>query len=207
MDLDLIDYHEAAHSVVANVFGWACGPVTVAGGSKWAGCSLAAPPLVVCGAFDADQPFCTWPPTLQHRIETDVIMRAAGDVAERLLWAPPLGRGPEPVIAVAAELAGALELAGAPPDEAEQRWAAAAVEDAAMPSDAERIAEAARCAFVGDPAGCAAWLLYLERQCEQLVIRHSGQIRRLAAHLHERQVLSGDQVQALLKQRATLAAV
>lgn len=177
--------HEAGHHVVAAVYGWRLGAVTITSGTALAGCSIATPPLVAVPAnVDYAEPFIRWPSAVRRRIEGESLVYLSGDAAE-MLFVPRSGRRPDPVSVQAAEAIAEpdrpVDLSRLPAATAKEHADVAVVcADPAVPSDADRVARLARYAHDGDVAGAGAWIFYMETQARVLLLAHEQRVRRLA---------------------------
>lgn len=193
------ELHEAGHLVIAAVLGRAPLGATVDAGTRLAGCSLFSAPDPIPAAavvdFDPEAPFIIWPGPVQRRLEADVMISLAGEIAELLLTGPAEGRVPDPGAELAAEDLAGFQLAGVE----DQTWAAAVVDEPPMPSDRQAVTQAAFAAFGRDPVQSAAWTTWLASQTRALVIAHEATIRRLAAALDAHKVLGAEALTAVIR--------
>jgi len=191
--------HEAGHCLVAHRHGrpvrtamvtGASGPRVLTGCVRFA--DLPVSEEVLAG-FDPSTQFLLWPPELRRRVESDISIDLAGDIAERLL-SPTLGRTPDPVGV------DALAALGVIASDADRSWTAQMTGRTWAPesTDAEAIAASLFLACGKDPDQVTGLLYWLTRATEAIIIAEEQAVRRLAMALMRHAVLGGDAVAACI---------
>jgi hypothetical protein len=189
----MVQLHEAGHQAIAAVFGWDLGAITVRAGQLALGCSTYTSPRLPDWQDGMEElPFILWPQAHQSQLQQRVLVALAGATAACVLM--PLA-DPEPVAAEAIQI-----VEEHPADEEDQKWAAEAVSNPVIRSDAEQVARLARLAHGDNNHSAHTWVEHLHAQTLALVERNERKIRRLADVLAEVEVLSGDAVAAMLRE-------
>lgn len=195
--------HEAGHAVVADRLGRKITLVTVEPGEHQGGACRYLPPLV---RFElprtVESPLVTWSAALQRELASDVVIAMAGDFAVELFarrGTTPRRLPPSVTEQAAARLEAlaADEPAAATP--AELAEADGAV-NSPLPSDDERIAEAAFAAHGRDLVRAAGWLHWLGAETRALLLADEQAVRRMAALLMKRGTIGEQAAAACLRE-------
>lgn len=190
--------HEAAHQAVAVGMGWKSKGVTVVPGAYSNGCARSLPPPAPPGdwaRFDAGRPFLAWPEGVQRLVEGRVVSILAGDLAAEVL-SPADARLPDQASERLAERIAELPEV----TEQEREKFTGLVNDPEAQSDEDQLAKLVWAAHGYDLASAAAWLTFMERQVRQLIGTHAAGIYRLAHVLESQPTLTGEQVEAILRE-------
>jgi hypothetical protein len=189
--------HESGHICAVVAVGFEPGPASLnPDGRVYTGCAFFRTPRVDRELADLAKTrdwYWSWPGPLKARIEGEVIVSLAGDLAVDLFSYGEVTPADSNVVAVDIARRGLP-----PPTEAELEQVAAHSDDVEFPNDDRQVERLLKVAYPRDPVTAKAWKNYLVAETRALLLRYEERCRWLATALDAEGTLSAAAVAKLV---------